>query len=302
METVFSKQLQMLRKQSGITQEQLADKLGVTAQAVSKWENGSYPDGDLLPKIADIFDVSIDNLYGRGEGRCSFEQQVLNHMRAIADSNQDFSAEWMKNYLNIIWAMQLTAWRECRYYYDLPDFKDSNGTVASECTCNTGVTYMRLNKDFRYFTFIEQPESFAKQFSDIDKLSELFRFLGDKMNIKVVMYLLSLDNGEVVSASTIAIHLGYPKEKIEKALQYLLSINSTNKEVLEISVLRPDSHTEKVYGVRNFMPEMIVLLTGAFAVLNQPHGYQTSVNNRDYPFFDRKDMSFIKVGEKNEEK
>ena len=58
METVFSKQLQMLRKQSGITQEQLADKLGVTAQAVSKWENGSYPDGDLLPKIADIFDVS----------------------------------------------------------------------------------------------------------------------------------------------------------------------------------------------------------------------------------------------------
>ena len=55
METFFSKQLQMLRKQSGITQEQLAAKLGVTAQAVSKWENGSYPDGDLLPKIADFF-------------------------------------------------------------------------------------------------------------------------------------------------------------------------------------------------------------------------------------------------------
>lgn len=181
-----------------------------------KMGNGSYPDGDLLPKIADIFDVSIDNLYGRGEEKCSFEQQVLNHMRAIADSSQDSSAEWLKNYLNIIWAMQLTVWRECRYYYGLPDFKDSNGTIASECTCNTGVTYMRLNKDFRYFTFIEQPESFAKQFSDIDKLSELFRFLGDKMNLKVVMYLLSLDNSEVVGASTIATHLGYPKEKIEK--------------------------------------------------------------------------------------
>lgn len=261
METVFSKQLQKLRKQSGITQEQLAAKLGVTAQAVSKWENGRYPDSDLLPKIADIFDVSIDNLYGRGEERCLFEQQVVNHMRAIADSSQDSSAEWLKNYLNIIWAMQLTAWRECRYYYDLPDFKDSNGTIASECTCNTGVTYMRLNKDFRYFTFIEQPESFAKQFSDIDKLSELFRFLGDN-----------------------------------------LSINGSNKEIIEISVLCADNDKEKVYGVRNYLPEMLILLTGAFAVLNQPHGYQTSVNNRDYPFFDRKDMSFIKVGEKNEEK
>lgn len=169
-------------------------------------------------------------------------------------------------------------------------------------TGNTGVTYMRLNKDFRYFTFIEQPESFTKQFSDIDKLSELFRFLGDKMNLKVVMYLLSLDNGEVVGASTIATHLGYPKEKIEKALQYLLSINGSNKEIIEISVLCADNDKEKVYGVRNYLPEMLILLTGAFAVLNQPHGYQTSVNNRDYPFFDRKDMSFIKVGEKNEEK
>ncbi|MDE8718431.1 XRE family transcriptional regulator, partial [[Eubacterium] siraeum] len=89
---------------------------------------------------------------------------------------------------------------------------------------------MRLNKDFRYCTFIEQPESFAKQFSDIDKLSELFRFLGDKMKLKVVMYLLSLYNGEVAGATTIATHLGYPKEKIEKALQYLLSINGSNKE------------------------------------------------------------------------
>lgn len=257
--------------------------------------------------VGKFFDIATNDKYGtvfEADGPDEIGPIVgfAPVMRAIADGSQDSSAEWLKNYLNIIWAMQLTAWRECRYYYDIPDFKDSNGTVASECTCNTGVTYMRLNKDFRYFTFIEQPESFTKQFSDIDKLSELFRFLGDKMNLKVVMYLLSLDNGEVVGASTIATHLGYPKEKIEKALQYLLSINGSNKEIIEISVLCADNDKEKVYGVRNYLPEMLILLTGAFAVLNQPHGYQTSVNNRDYPFFDRKDMSFIKVGEKNEEK
>ena len=65
MNTVFSRQIQKLRKQKGITQEQLAVHLGVSAQAVSKWENGSYPDGDLLPVIADFFGVSIDSLYGR---------------------------------------------------------------------------------------------------------------------------------------------------------------------------------------------------------------------------------------------
>jgi len=55
-----------LRKQNNITQEALAQKLGVTNQAVSKWESDiCCPDVTLLPKIADIFDVSIDALFGR---------------------------------------------------------------------------------------------------------------------------------------------------------------------------------------------------------------------------------------------
>ena len=55
-----------LRKQNNITQEALAQQLGVTNQAVSKWESDiCCPDVTLLPKIADIFAVSLDALYGR---------------------------------------------------------------------------------------------------------------------------------------------------------------------------------------------------------------------------------------------
>ena len=55
-----------LRKQHNITQEALAQQLGVTNQAVSKWESDiCCPDVTLLPKIADIFDVSMDTLFGR---------------------------------------------------------------------------------------------------------------------------------------------------------------------------------------------------------------------------------------------
>ncbi len=54
-----------LRKKKGLTQEEFAEKLGVTAQAVSKWENGvSCPDIMLLPKIASIFSISVDELMG----------------------------------------------------------------------------------------------------------------------------------------------------------------------------------------------------------------------------------------------
>lgn len=52
-----------LRKQRGITQEELANELGVSAQAVSKWENNSScPDVSLLTSIADYFGVTVDAL------------------------------------------------------------------------------------------------------------------------------------------------------------------------------------------------------------------------------------------------
>lgn len=58
-------QLQILRKQKGITQEELASHFNVTNQSVSKWESGqSCPDIELLPKLAAFFGVSIDELLG----------------------------------------------------------------------------------------------------------------------------------------------------------------------------------------------------------------------------------------------
>ena len=54
----IGKNIASLRKKSGMTQEELAARLNVSAQAVSKWENeSSCPDISLLPDIADIFGV-----------------------------------------------------------------------------------------------------------------------------------------------------------------------------------------------------------------------------------------------------
>ena len=57
--------LKALRKQKGLTQEELAIRLNVVRQTVSKWESGrSVPDADILMKIADVLDVSISDLLG----------------------------------------------------------------------------------------------------------------------------------------------------------------------------------------------------------------------------------------------
>ena len=56
--------IKILRKQRGITQEQLAESIGVSFQAVSKWENNiALPDITLAPLLASYFSVSMDELF-----------------------------------------------------------------------------------------------------------------------------------------------------------------------------------------------------------------------------------------------
>ncbi|MEG0546631.1 MAG: helix-turn-helix domain-containing protein [Oscillospiraceae bacterium] len=63
---IIGAKIQYYRKQFSMTQEELAKKLGVSTQAVSKWEQkNSCPDITLLPQIADIFNISIDELFDR---------------------------------------------------------------------------------------------------------------------------------------------------------------------------------------------------------------------------------------------
>lgn len=61
----IGEKIKYLRKKSNMTQEILADYLGITFQAVSRWESGiCYPDLELLPSIANIFNVTTDELLG----------------------------------------------------------------------------------------------------------------------------------------------------------------------------------------------------------------------------------------------
>jgi len=64
MASLLNEKICALRKERGLTQEQLGHMVGVSAQAVSKWEKGGAPDVELLPVLAEKLGVTIDALFG----------------------------------------------------------------------------------------------------------------------------------------------------------------------------------------------------------------------------------------------
>ena len=78
MKLTLGEKIKELRKRNGRKQEDLANALGVSNQAVSRWEkDGSYPDMELIPAIANYFNVSIDELFGYSKDRQEKLKSIL---------------------------------------------------------------------------------------------------------------------------------------------------------------------------------------------------------------------------------
>ena len=88
MNIQIGEQIKSLRHAHSMTQEQLAQKLGVSAQAVSKWESGiNMPDIQLLPELSVIFGVSIDALFAMtDESRMERIENMIYDVRFLSDS------------------------------------------------------------------------------------------------------------------------------------------------------------------------------------------------------------------------
>lgn len=70
---MIGEQIKAARKAKGVSQEELAVRLGVVRQTVSKWENGmSVPDADVLIKIAELLDVPVSQLLGSSRRAAAF--------------------------------------------------------------------------------------------------------------------------------------------------------------------------------------------------------------------------------------
>ena len=117
---LFSQNLRRLRLEKNLTQEQLANILGVSVQSVSRWECGNtLPDVMLLPKIARLYGVTVDDLYrADAKGYPSYAQRLLAVYEASGRS-EDFIAaeqEFSRMPANELTADDLRSWGVLYHY------------------------------------------------------------------------------------------------------------------------------------------------------------------------------------------
>lgn len=96
--------LKDLRKDKGITQEQLAEELGVSGRTISRWETGNnMPDISLLVEIAEFFDVSIPEII-RGERK---SERMKEEVKEVAETMSDYAKAEKENLVKSIRNMSI---------------------------------------------------------------------------------------------------------------------------------------------------------------------------------------------------
>lgn len=248
----FADQLVKYRKQRGMTQETLAGMLNVTPQAVSKWEKGSYPDGDLLPQISKALDVSLDVLFGlKPEEQADPIKLVTEAIQNLPDTER---AEYcMHLFYAIMSAYSNIQSSDFRYP------KQLLRETYSQLKTDHELGLARLNEDMQYFCFLRIPPDGLGSYAEItDRLLQFFRLLSRRETLQILYFFGATAHNHLWSAKEIARHLGMPDRTVQEVLGELDRAGA-------IWELKVDGKTDGVYGYTHSVPlESILVLATSF--------------------------------------
>ncbi len=258
MQKKFAAQLAKYRKRKGMTQEILARQLNVTPQAVSKWEKGGYPDGELLPEISRILDVSLDVLFGLRE------DEPISPVTLLTNALQELPEAQRSDFCIDVFYAMLSAYGDIRASeFKIPDklLRETYGQLKTD----RELALMRLNPDMRFFCFFEIPEDgFASYAKIYDHVLHFYGLLSRREALQMIYFFAGVERNHLWSADQVAAHLHYPTGLTEEILAELV----THGIVWKVKV-NTDEGERYVYGYTHSTPlsAILVLTTSFFSFL-----------------------------------
>ena len=277
---MIGKQIASLRKEKGIKQEELANYVGVSTQAVSKWENGGVPDTELLPRIADFFSVSVDSLFGRNITDYSDLQSAL--IKKISDTPRD---ERFKLVFNYCWDMEralMPSDRKNKHYSSIEDYEktiDANAQHYSSIMQNDGFTRMGVANRSQYFLIVPEPKSTDDAYFNGIDYPSFFKDISDECFWNACVYLNKRDHQKAFTTTLFIKNLGVSAEKAGEILSTLKKYRMVYDTQIEM-----DDEIQTVYHFRP-TPAFTALLIFAREIIDKPEHFAYYCGNREKPYF-----------------
>lgn len=215
--TDFHSNLVGRRKELGLTQEQLAQRLNVSPQAVSKWERSSYPDAELLPRLAAALNISLDTLYGLGSADSGADP-----VEAVSQTLQSLPPERRPEFVAKLGYAVICAYN--------PSTDGVTGRLRGSYEHETfaklhtdhEIALARLNSDQRYFMYLEKPEhGIADYLRSDERIVLLLRTLADTDAIRLVKYMAGNCRNMLFMSEKLAERLDIPLEKVQRIMDRL---------------------------------------------------------------------------------
>lgn len=225
MKTIkLNEQISFLRKEKGVTQEELAVALGVTNQAVSKWESGQCcPDISLLPELSSYFNVSVDKLIGyRGADTSKdLALQIRSSLEALP-AGEDY-----RQTLRLAYVLHAVIFSK---YMSAPD-AGNPGWNPDDAVCNaeegvwglSGIcvpeitTYMRKES-----VFFSGNRNLRLNSANIRAISRLLKIFSESNHLRTMtaVYELTVDSGTLhAGISEISQKSGLSEEKVRDSIE-----------------------------------------------------------------------------------
>lgn len=262
------------RKEKKITQEQLASFVNVSAQAVSKWENGGMPDCELLPKIADCLQVSIDALFSRKcEDNISIKQELAKRIVELP------VAERFNEVMEYLWVLQLALAGNNGHFSDgnyKKTIKETGDEYRhSQNIFDEGIIMMSLKEKLQYFLCMPEPDDgWLKNLNNIDDYCKLFAFLGEKDFLNAAILLESIEP-YLFNISLLKSNLNITEERAQEIISKLKEY----KFITEASI-ETENGKEKVYHIHS-NPALVAVLALTTELMKKPTNFTHYHNSRN---------------------
>lgn len=269
-----------LRRDRGITQEELGGAVGVSAQAVSKWECGGVPDTELLPAIADYFGVSVDALFGRpASGKANAHEAVADYMQ---------SREWgnrMEAAFELCWTIQRSFCGKPEVNADKTAYqsilKNRRGhqDTHSQMLMDGGISLMCLTEGKPYFILIPEAEGRGDSLPDLDVYAQLFGTLGDREVLASLVMLYKREKNMSFTPKLLEKRMGVSGDRAQEIIRALMGYKLIQAAEIELD----DEETTLYSFVPN--PAFTALLTVAEEIIKKPNVFEEFCGGRVRPYF-----------------